>query len=106
MNNQWTKTEERILLFEIKNGIDPEIMIAYHKRTFDDIFNQINIIASKMIDENISVESISKFTKLPMRDVRKIYNKKSKKQPQSLYSLVKSIKEDIDLIKNKLNLSN
>ena len=103
MTRPWSTQEEKLLLFEIKNKIDPIMVTKYHKRTIEDIDNQVINIATKMIDNNISFRVISKITNLDESIIRKIYVNKYSKQ-QSLFGMIKSIKNDLDMIKQKLDI--
>jgi len=103
MYKEWSKREEKLLLYEFENNIDIAIIKSYHNRSKADIQQKILDIASQMFDKDISIFTIYKKTKIEYKILLKLYNKKKHKK-QSLKHVIKSIQEDLILIKNKLDI--
>jgi hypothetical protein len=100
----WFEDEETILLEELNKNIDIETISQYHKRTIGGINARRREIAYKMYLKNISIEEITKKTKLDAETINQtIDNRKNARQRHfSLENELVEMKNDIKEIKNTI----
>jgi hypothetical protein len=104
MYKEWSKNEEKLLLYELENNIDYSIIQTYHNRSIEDIKSKILDIAEQMINKNISIFTIYKKTRIKYEILLNLYNK-NKNKNKSFIQMIKSISNDVKLIKDKLDIA-
>jgi hypothetical protein len=80
MGEKWCDTEERLLLEELNNNIDIETIAQNHKRTIGGINSRRQYLAYRMYLQNLSIEEITKRTKLDYSCIQQTIQKKDKHQ--------------------------
>ena len=115
MGQKWSDEEETMLLEELSKNIDVEKISRNHNRTVGGIHSRCREIAYKMYLKNISMEEITKQTKLDEESVRQTIKRRQHnnnntqeiKQPIQTNNTQKikqptSIEHDIAEIKNEM----
>lgn len=105
MGQLWTEEEERVLLEELKIT-NIETIAQKHNRTVGGIQSRRKEIANKMFLNGISIDEISKQTKLTKECIEETIKKRGSKKPDELLEikndikeLKKSMKEMIEMLK-------
>ena len=106
MGQKWTDEEETLLLEELNKNIDIETISQIHNRTIGGINTRRREIAYKMYLKNVSIEEITKQTKLDDECIiqtiekRQAIEKKTKKITEAQHPI--SIESEITEMKNEI----
>lgn len=107
MGQKWSDEEETVLLEELSKNIDVEKISRNHNRTVGGIQSRCREIAYKMYLKNISMEEITKQTKLDEESVRQTIKRRQHnnntqeiKQPTSIEHDIAEIKKEMKELKN------
>jgi predicted DNA-binding protein YlxM (UPF0122 family) len=107
---QWTEEEEALLLEELNTNNDIETIAKNHGRTEGGIHSRCREIAYKMYLKNISMEEITKQTKLDEESIRQVIKRRQSnntqeiKKPFSVESEITEIKNELKELKNTVNV--
>jgi hypothetical protein len=113
MGQKWSDEEETLLLEELSKNIDVEKIAKKHGRTVRGIHSRCREIAYKMYLKNVSMEEITKQTKLDEESIRETIKRRQPnntpeiKQPKQTNNTQKikqptTIESDIAEIKNEM----
>jgi predicted DNA-binding protein YlxM (UPF0122 family) len=103
---EWTDEEEVLLLEELNTNNDIETIAKNHGRTVGGIHSRCREIAYKMYLRNISMEEITKQTKLDEESIRQAIKRRQHnntqeiKKPFSVESEITEIKNELKELKN------